>query len=48
MIESTLAAIQAIMNPAKLADLQLSPREAFAGVIGIVLRGVLQPGKGKR
>lgn len=48
MIESTLAAIQAIMNPAKLAELQLSPREAFAGVIGIVLRGVLQPGKGKR
>ncbi len=48
MIESILAAIQAIMNPAKLAELQLSPREAFAGVIGIVLRGVLQPGKGKQ
>ncbi|MEO5718496.1 MAG: TetR/AcrR family transcriptional regulator [Chthoniobacterales bacterium] len=48
MIESILAAIHAIMNPAKLADLQLSPREAFGGVIGIVLRGVLQPGKGKR
>ncbi len=48
MIESILAAIQAIMNPPKLAEMGLSPKEAFAGVIGIVLRGVLQPGKGKR
>lgn len=48
MIESILAAIQAIMNPPKLEEIGLSPKEAFAGVIGIVLRGVLHPGKGKR
>ena len=48
MIETILAAIQAIMNPQKLEDLGLSPQEAFAGVIGIVLRGVLLPRKGKR
>ncbi len=48
MIESILAAIQAIINPPKLAELHLSPKEAFAGVIGIVLRGVLRPEKGKR
>lgn len=48
MIETILAAIQAIMNPQKLEELGLSPKEAFAGVIGIVLRGVLLPPKGKR
>ena len=48
MIETVLAAIQEIMNPPKLAELRLSPREAFAGVIGIVLRGVLEPRKGNR
>ncbi|MGH8095577.1 MAG: TetR/AcrR family transcriptional regulator [Chthoniobacterales bacterium] len=48
MIETILAAIQAIMNPQKLEELGLSPKEAFAGVIGIVLRGVLLLPKGKR
>ena len=48
MIETILLAIQAIMNPQKLEELGLSPKEAFAGVIGIVLRGVLLPRKGKR
>jgi AcrR family transcriptional regulator len=48
MIETILSAIQAIMNPQKLEELGLSPKEAFAGVIGIVLRGVLLPQKGKR
>jgi AcrR family transcriptional regulator len=48
MIETILAAIHAIMNPQKLEELGLSPKEAFAGVIGIVLRGVLLPAKGKR
>jgi hypothetical protein len=48
MIETILAAIQAIMNPAKLEELELSPKEAFGVVIGIVLRGVLLPRKGER
>ncbi len=48
MIETILSAIQAIMNPQKLEELGLSPKEAFAGVIGIVLRGVLLPRKGGR
>lgn len=48
MIETILAAIQAIMNPQKLEELGLSPKDAFAGVIGIVLRGVLLPTKEKR
>ncbi|MEO8044505.1 MAG: TetR/AcrR family transcriptional regulator [Spartobacteria bacterium] len=48
MIETILAAIQAIMNPPKLVELRISPPQAFAGVIGIVLRGVLESPKGKR
>lgn len=48
MIATVLAAIQAIVNPAKLAELQLTPPEAFAGVTGIVLRGVLRPERGKQ
>ena len=48
MIETMLAAVQAIINPQKLEALGFSPKEAFAGVIGIVLRGVLLPAKGKR
>lgn len=41
MIEILLALIQSIMNPAKVDELGLAPKEAFAGILKIVLEGVL-------
>lgn len=40
MIEILLAAVQAIVNPAKVEELGLTPKTAFASVIQIVLEGV--------
>ncbi len=45
MIELLLAALHAIVTPPRLAALRLSPREAFADILGIVLHGVLVPAK---
>lgn len=41
MIEILLAMIQAIMNPAKMEELGMVPKEGFAGIIKIVLEGAL-------
>ncbi len=41
MIEILLAAVQAIVNPAKVEELGLTPRTGFASVIKVVLEGVL-------
>jgi AcrR family transcriptional regulator len=41
IIEILLAAVQAIVNPAKVEELGLTPKTAFASVIKVVLEGVL-------
>jgi AcrR family transcriptional regulator len=40
MIEILLAAVQAIVNPAKVEELGLTPKTAFASVVKVVLEGV--------
>lgn len=47
MIEILLAMVQAIMNPAKMEELGMVPKEGFAGIIRIVLEGALTP-KGRK
>jgi AcrR family transcriptional regulator len=41
MIEILLALIQSIMNPAKMEELGMMPKEGFAGILKIVLEGAL-------
>jgi AcrR family transcriptional regulator len=41
MIEILLAAVQAIVNPAKVEELGLTPKTGFASVLKVVLEGVL-------
>jgi AcrR family transcriptional regulator len=41
MIEILLAIVQAIMNPAKMEELGMTPKDGFAGILQIVLKGVL-------
>lgn len=47
MIEILLAIVQAIMNPPKMEELGMMPKEGFAGIVKIVLEGVLT-GKGRK
>jgi AcrR family transcriptional regulator len=47
MVELLLAVVQSIMNPAKMEELGLMPRQGFAGILKIVLKGVLTA-KGRR
>jgi AcrR family transcriptional regulator len=46
MIEILLAMVQAIMNPPKMEELGLMPKEGFSGIVKIVLEGALT-GKGR-
>jgi AcrR family transcriptional regulator len=41
MIEILLASVQAIVNPAKVEELGLTPKTGFASVVKIVLEGVI-------
>jgi AcrR family transcriptional regulator len=41
IIEILLALVQAIMNPAKMEELGMTPKEGFAGILKIVLEGAL-------
>ena len=41
MIEILLAMVQSIMNPAKMGELGMMPKEGFAGILKIVLEGAL-------
>lgn len=41
IIEILLAIVQAIMNPPKMEELGMMPREGFAGILKIVLEGAL-------
>ncbi len=48
MLETLLASIQAIMNPAKLTELKMAPRNAFTGLIDLLLHGAVVRRKGPR
>ena len=47
IIEILLAMVQSIMNPPKMEELGMMPREGFAGILKIVLEGALTP-KGRK
>jgi AcrR family transcriptional regulator len=47
IIEILLAMVQSIMNPAKIEELGMLPKEGFAGILKIVLEGALTA-KGRR
>ena len=47
IIEILLTIVQAIMNPAKMEELGMMPKEGFAGILKIVLEGALT-GKGRK
>src|SRR5437588_9930571 len=47
IIEILLAMVQSIMNPAKMEELGMMPKEGFAGILKIVLEGALTP-KGRK
>ncbi len=41
MIETLLGAVQAIMNPQKLEQLELAPRDVFVGLLDLLLHGAV-------
>jgi len=41
VIEVLLGAVQAIMNPEKMAELSLTPRSGFTAIIAVILEGVV-------
>jgi AcrR family transcriptional regulator len=47
MIEILLAMVQTIMNPPKMEELGMMPKEGFSGIVKIVLEGALT-GKGRK
>jgi hypothetical protein len=47
MVEIFLAIVQSIVNPPKMEELGMMPKEAFSGILKIVLEGALTS-KGRR
>ena len=47
IVEILLAVVQAIMNPPKMEELGMMPKEGFAGILKIVLEGALSE-KGRK
>jgi len=47
IIEILLAMVQAIMNPPKMAELGMMPKEGYSGILKVVLEGALTP-KGRK
>ena len=47
IVEILLAVVQSIMNPAKMEELGMMPKEGFAGILKTVLEGALT-GKGRK
>ena len=41
IIEILLTVVQAIMNPVKMGELGMMPKDGFAGILKIVLEGAL-------
>lgn len=48
MIETLLASVQAIMNPPKLTELGMAPKNAFSGLVDLLLHGAVMRRKGVR
>ena len=49
IVEILLAATTAIVNPAKITEMGLTPREGYLGIVTVVLEGALVPeGRGKQ
>jgi AcrR family transcriptional regulator len=47
IIEILLALVQSIMNPPKMEELGMMPKEGFSGILKIILEGALTP-KGRK
>lgn len=43
MIEILLGAVDAVMNPAKITELDLAPAEGFSAILTVILEGVFTP-----
>ena len=43
LIEILLGAVEAIINPPRLAELELSPKAGFTAIISVILEGALTP-----
>jgi AcrR family transcriptional regulator len=43
LIEIFLGTVDAVMNPAKVTELDLTPSSAFSAIISVILEGVLTP-----
>jgi AcrR family transcriptional regulator len=43
IIEILLGAVEAIVNPPRLAELGLSPKDGFTSIISVILEGALTP-----
>ncbi len=41
IVEILMAATEAIMNPEKLTDLNMSPKAGFSGIITVILEGII-------
>jgi hypothetical protein len=41
MIEILLGTVQAIMNPSKMAELDLTPKTGYSAITTVILEGVL-------
>ena len=48
MIDVLLGATQAIMNPAKMAELGLTPKTGYSIILSIILEGLLNPIQGRK
>jgi AcrR family transcriptional regulator len=47
VIEMLLAMVQSIMNPSKIEELGMMPKEGYTGILKIILEGALTP-KGRK
>jgi hypothetical protein len=45
LVEILLGAVRAVMNPAKMAELGLTPRTGFSTITNVVLHGAVIPKK---
>jgi hypothetical protein len=49
IVEILLGAIQAIMNPQKLTELDVTPRVGFSSILAVVLEGIVtEKGRSQR
>lgn len=48
LIEILLGAVDAVMNPAKVTELDLTPSSAFSAIVNVILNGVLAPDRRRK